>query len=95
MNIYIYLEKKAILQIRKIPKIKKVIFVSCNPSAALQNFVDFGRPESKKMHGEPFVPTKAVGVDMFPYTKHCELVICFERWDKICKSSEEKEKQST
>nr|XP_023017149.1 tRNA (uracil-5-)-methyltransferase homolog A isoform X2 [Leptinotarsa decemlineata] len=77
------LQKRAIFQIRKIPKINKVVYVSCNPMAALQNFVDFGRPESKKVHGVPLVPTKAVAVDMFPYTKHCELVICFERWDKI------------
>lgn len=80
-------EKKAILQIRKINKITKIVYVSCNPSAALENFIDFGRSESKKMHGEPLIPTKAILVDMFPYTKHFELVICFERWDMLNKLS--------
>ncbi|KAG5890762.1 hypothetical protein JTB14_016499 [Gonioctena quinquepunctata] len=82
------LHKRAIFQIRKIPNINKMIYVSCNPMAALQNFVDFGRRESKKVHGEPLIPTKAIAVDMFPYTKHCELVICFERWDKLSKQFE-------
>lgn len=33
--------------------------------------------------GNPFVPTAAVGVDMFPYTHHCEMVILFERQPDI------------
>ncbi|KAJ8972630.1 hypothetical protein NQ314_000086 [Rhamnusium bicolor] len=82
------LHQKAILQLRKIPKINKIVYIACNPSAALRNFVDLARPESKTVRGEPFVPTKAIPVDMFPYTKHCELVICFERWDQVSKKSE-------
>ncbi|XP_057665970.1 tRNA (uracil-5-)-methyltransferase homolog A [Diorhabda carinulata] len=77
------LHKQAVLQIRKIPKINKMVYVSCNPMAARENFIDFGKSESKKVHGDPLIPTKAVAVDMFPYTKHCELVICFERWSGI------------
>ncbi|KAK9887879.1 hypothetical protein WA026_000184 [Henosepilachna vigintioctopunctata] len=73
------LHQKAILQIRKVKKIKRVIYVSCNPEGAFKNFLDLGRPESKTLQGEPFVPVKAVPVDMFPHTKHCELVILFER----------------
>ncbi|XP_018561203.1 tRNA (uracil-5-)-methyltransferase homolog A [Anoplophora glabripennis] len=85
------LHQKAILQIRKISKISKVIYIACNPALALKNFVDLGRPESKTVHGEPFVPVKAVPVDMFPYTKHCELVVCFERWDKVSKEQKVEE----
>lgn len=81
-------EKKAIYQIRKINKISRIVYVSCNPSAALENFIDLGRPESKKLHGEPLIPTKAIVVDMFPYTKHYELVICFERWNNLNKPNE-------
>ncbi|CAG9856575.1 unnamed protein product [Phyllotreta striolata] len=79
------IHKKGVCQIRKISKINKVVYVSCNPSAALENFIDFGRQESKKINGDALVPTKAVAVDMFPHTKHCELVICFERWLKVGK----------
>lgn len=77
------LHHKAIQQLRKINKVRKIVYVSCNPQAAYKNFVDLGRPESKTLHGEAFFPTKAVAVDMFPHTKHCELVIYFERWDDI------------
>ncbi|CAH0564921.1 unnamed protein product [Brassicogethes aeneus] len=83
------LHQKAILQLRKIRKINKLVYVSCNPSMAMKNFVDLGRPESKTIHGDMFVPVKAVAVDMFPHTKHCELVICFERWENIKKREED------
>lgn len=69
-----------------------MIYVSCNPDAARKNFFDLGRPESKTLKGEPFVPVRAVPVDMFPHTKHCELVILFERFD-VVKEREEKLKQ--
>lgn len=31
------------------------------------------------MKGLPFRPVKAIPVDMFPHTNHCELVVLFER----------------
>ncbi|VEN61220.1 unnamed protein product [Callosobruchus maculatus] len=77
------LQKKAVFKLRNIPKIKKVVYMSCNPYLVLQNFIDLGRPTSKKVHGDPLVPTKAVAVDMFPFTRHCELVVCFERWEDV------------
>ncbi|KAJ8923060.1 hypothetical protein NQ315_001609 [Exocentrus adspersus] len=88
------LHSKAILQIRKIRKVSKVVYIACNPAAALKNFIDLGRPESKTVHGEPFVPVRAIPVDMFPYTKHCELAICFERWDKVYKEESEEAKEN-
>ncbi|XP_038059198.1 tRNA (uracil-5-)-methyltransferase homolog A-like [Patiria miniata] len=39
------------------------------------------RPISNRSKGIPFRPTKAVAVDLFPHTKHCELVILFDRVD--------------
>lgn len=86
--IFFFLEKRAVSQLRKINKINKIVYVSCNPSAALENFIDFGRLESKKLQGDQLVPTKAIVVDMFPYTKHYELVIVFERWNNVNTSSE-------
>jgi len=32
------------------------------------------------MQGTPFRPTKAVIVDLFPHTPHCELVVAFKRY---------------
>lgn len=79
INLLIFTDGKAILQLRKTDKLKKLVYISCNPSAALANFVHLGRPQSKNLFGDPLVPVKAVPVDMFPHTHHCELVIYFER----------------
>lgn len=73
------LHQKAIVMLRKIRKIKKLIYLSCNSEAALRNFLDLGRPVSKTLTGDPFMPIKAIPVDLFPHTKHCELIILFER----------------
>lgn len=70
-------------KLRKSDAIRKLVYVSCNAEAAMKNFVDLCRPVSKTMSGIPFVPLKAVPVDMFPHTKHCELVLYFERFDRI------------
>ncbi|XP_015837917.1 tRNA (uracil-5-)-methyltransferase homolog A isoform X2 [Tribolium castaneum] len=77
------LQQKAVVQIRKINKIGQLVYVSCNPAAALKNFIDIGRPASKTLHNEPLVPVRAVVVDMFPHTRHCELIISFKRFDKL------------
>ncbi|XP_066257719.1 tRNA (uracil-5-)-methyltransferase homolog A [Euwallacea similis] len=77
------LHQKAVHQLRKIKKINRLIYISCNPKLASKNFVDLGRPESKYLHGESFVPVKAVAVDLFPHTTHCELMIVFKRWNLV------------
>lgn len=65
--------------IRSCPRISRVVFVACNPVAAIGNFVDLSRATSKAFTGIPFELTKAVPVDMFPHTDHCELVLQFDR----------------
>lgn len=37
------------------------------------------RPRSNRVKGLPFRPVRAIPVDMFPHTSHCELVVLFER----------------
>jgi len=73
------LDNKAILLLRKMTHLKRLVYLSCNPKAALQNFLSLSMAESKTKHGAPFVPVKAVPVDMFPQTPHCELIVYFER----------------
>ncbi|XP_396538.2 tRNA (uracil-5-)-methyltransferase homolog A isoform X2 [Apis mellifera] len=73
------LHQRALLTIRKAKKLSRLIYISCDPRAAMRNLIDLARPISKQYVGEPMVPVKAVAVDMFPYTKHCELVLCLER----------------
>ncbi|ENN76561.1 hypothetical protein D910_08348, partial [Dendroctonus ponderosae] len=72
------LHQKAVQQLRKIKKINRLIYISCNPKMASKNFVDLGRRETKYLQGECFVPVKAVAVDLFPHTNHCELAILFK-----------------
>lgn len=73
------LHPQVVRALRNSPFLKKIVFVSCNPKGAMNNFIDLVRQTSKKMRGQPYKPVKAVPVDMFPQTKHCELVILFER----------------
>ncbi|XP_063082190.1 tRNA (uracil-5-)-methyltransferase homolog A isoform X4 [Cavia porcellus] len=73
------LHSKVILAIRRAENLKKLLYVSCNPRAAMGNFVDLCRAPSNRVKGTPFRPVKAVAVDLFPQTPHCEMLILFER----------------
>ncbi|XP_016022432.2 tRNA (uracil-5-)-methyltransferase homolog A isoform X3 [Rousettus aegyptiacus] len=73
------LHSKVILAVRKAENLKWLLYVSCNPWAAMGNFVDLCRTPSNRVKGTPFRPVKAVAVDLFPQTPHCEMLILFER----------------
>lgn len=79
-------DHKALVALRKAKKLNKLVYISCDPKAAVKNLVDLARPNSKQYFGEPLVPVKAVPVDMFPYTKHCELILYLERFSLLKKS---------
>ncbi|NXW47431.1 TRM2A methyltransferase, partial [Nyctiprogne leucopyga] len=83
------LHSKVILAIRRAEQLKKLIYVSCNPRAAMNNFVDLCRAPSNRVKGASFRPVKAMAVDLFPQTRHCELLIFFERVDYANGSSAE------
>ncbi|KAM3717356.1 tRNA (uracil-5-)-methyltransferase [Dirofilaria immitis] len=70
---------KVIIGCRTLARLKKVVFVSCNPSLAMKNMVDLCRPTSRKFEGEPFKLTSITPIDMFPQTFHCEWVVQFDR----------------
>ncbi|XP_060070998.1 tRNA (uracil-5-)-methyltransferase homolog A-like [Ylistrum balloti] len=73
------LQSSVFQALRRSPHLTKVVFVSCNPKAAMNNFLDLTRQTSRRNKGPPYRPVRAVPVDMFPQTPHCELVIMFER----------------
>lgn len=81
-------DQKALLTLRKVKKLNRLVYISCDPRAAMRNLVDLARPSSKQYIGEPLVPVKAIAVDMFPHTRHCELIMCLERLSKAMKSNE-------
>ncbi|XP_012536283.2 tRNA (uracil-5-)-methyltransferase homolog A [Monomorium pharaonis] len=82
------LHQKALLTLRKAKKLDRLVYISCDPRAAMRNLIDLARPSSKQYLGEPLVPVKAIAVDMFPHTKHCELILCLERLSKVMKLNE-------
>ncbi|RKP40206.1 TRM2 tRNA methyltransferase 2-like protein A [Dimargaris cristalligena] len=69
------LDRSAIQAVRACRSINRVVFVACDFAASLQNVVDLCRPTTNKFAAHPFRPVQAVPVDLFPDTKHCELVI--------------------
>ncbi|XP_059052002.1 tRNA (uracil-5-)-methyltransferase homolog A [Achroia grisella] len=73
------LHMRAITQLRNTKKVKRLVYITCSPASAVKNLTDLARQSSKTLRGAPFVPVRAVPVDMFPHTKHVELVILFER----------------
>lgn len=77
------LHPQVIRTIRMCEAIQKLIYVTCKPEGfAMENFVKLGSKKIKSPKARntiPFVPRYAVPVDLFPHTRHNELVILFER----------------
>ncbi|KAI5088084.1 tRNA (uracil-5-)-methyltransferase-like A [Silurus meridionalis] len=72
---------KVILAIRRAEHLKRLVYVACNAKAAMNNFVDLCRAPSNRVRGAPFRPVRAMAVDLFPQTMHCETILLFERVD--------------
>ncbi|CAB3397877.1 unnamed protein product [Caenorhabditis bovis] len=73
------MHEKVILACREMETMKRLIFVSCDPNAAMKNIVDLCRPTSNKFVGVAFTVTKIQPVDMFPMTNHFEWIIQLDR----------------
>uniref|UniRef100_A0A1I7TYM5 tRNA (uracil(54)-C(5))-methyltransferase n=1 Tax=Caenorhabditis tropicalis TaxID=1561998 RepID=A0A1I7TYM5_9PELO len=73
------MHEKVILACREMETMRRLIFVSCEPNAAINNIVNLCRPESRKFIGAPFSVTRVQPVDMFPQTKHMEWIIQLDR----------------
>ena len=74
------LHADVIRALRCSPQIRRLVYVSCNPTGSLTNdAASLCQLPTKKYKGLPFKPTLAQPVDMFPLTSHCELVITFDR----------------
>ncbi|VDM63606.1 unnamed protein product [Angiostrongylus costaricensis] len=71
--------EKVILGCRMMETLRHLVFVSCDPAAAMKNIVDLCRPTSKKYAGQPFMLSTIQPVDMFPQTPHIEWVVTLER----------------
>ncbi|XP_071848571.1 tRNA (uracil-5-)-methyltransferase homolog A-like isoform X2 [Apostichopus japonicus] len=83
------LHRRVIQTLRRCEGMKRLVYMSCNPYTAWNNFIDLCRPVSIRYRGTPFRLTKAVPVDLFPHSKHCELILLFQREDSISDSRED------
>ncbi|XP_022089953.1 tRNA (uracil(54)-C(5))-methyltransferase homolog isoform X2 [Acanthaster planci] len=74
------LHPRVIRIIRSSQSIRRLVYISCKPDGtAARNFTDLCCPPTTRLHGKPFTLTRAVPVDLFPDTYHCELALLFER----------------
>jgi tRNA (uracil-5-)-methyltransferase len=69
--------------IRTSKHIKRLVYVSCNPTGSLiEDVVRFcSKQHGKSLYarGPEFKPVFACPVDLFPHTAHCEMVVLLER----------------
>ena len=65
--------------LRSCTPLRRLLYVSCHAPGFVQNAVGLCRPTSRAFEGEPFVPTAAYALDLFPHTHHCELIVLLER----------------
>uniref|UniRef100_A0A7E4ZWY0 tRNA (uracil(54)-C(5))-methyltransferase n=1 Tax=Panagrellus redivivus TaxID=6233 RepID=A0A7E4ZWY0_PANRE len=68
-----------IIGCRKLAEMRRLVYVSCDPKAAIKNLVDLCKPRSRKFEGEPFTISSIQPVDMFPLTNHYEWVVTLDR----------------
>mmetsp|Transcript_15277 Transcript_15277/g.18594 ORF Transcript_15277/g.18594 Transcript_15277/m.18594 type:complete len:709 (+) Transcript_15277:57-2183(+) len=74
------LHKDVCKALRQERRLKRIIYVSCNPTGSLiRDAASLCSPQTKKFGGVPFKITSAQPVDMFPLTEHCEMVMVFDR----------------
>lgn len=90
----LFVEPKSKEALRNSRGLNRFIYIACAPKAAMQNWIDFSRPCSKTLKGEPFVLKEAAAVDMFPHTSHVEMVLLFERLVTPPKTNEQSSENS-
>nr|XP_010920398.1 zinc finger CCCH domain-containing protein 24 isoform X1 [Elaeis guineensis] len=92
-----------IKSLRTHPRIRRLVYISCNPESLVANAIELCTPTTDKPekgkgnrswrnmssaglaryrvksmpNSEPFRPVRAMAVDLFPHTPHCEMVMLF------------------
>lgn len=70
------LHKDVLQALRDCRQLSRVVYISCNPESLAEDVVKLTAVRDGE---DPFVPVRAVAVDMFPHTVHCEMVLLLER----------------
>lgn len=75
------LKNSVIKTLRECRHLNRIIYVSCKPEGkAMENIIQLCRPPKKfEPSTQPFVLTLALPIDLFPHTRHCELIMVLQR----------------
>ncbi len=75
------LHRNVLLALRKESCVRRLVYVSCNPDTMAADCAELCKPQGPDgmSGGVPFTPVKAMAVDLFPHTRHCEAVVLLER----------------
>jgi len=75
------LHPQVLLALRACKRLTRVVYISCNPDSLVDDVVRLTTPSDTD--DDPLVPIRAVAVDMFPHTVHCEMILCLERSSRV------------
>ena len=75
------LHKSVLRALRQETRLRRLVYVSCNPETMAANCAELCTPHGPNgdSAGRPFQPIRAIAVDLFPHTMHCEAVLLLER----------------
>ena len=75
------LHKNVLWALRKETRLRRLVYVSCNPGTMAADCAVLCTPQGLDGNGAgtPFRPMRAMAVDLFPHTAHCEAVLLLER----------------
>jgi len=74
------LHKTVLDALKSYDRVSRLVYVSCNPETLVDDVVRLCSPQEGR---DAFVPMRAVAVDMFPHTLHCEMILLLERTSKV------------
>jgi tRNA (uracil-5-)-methyltransferase len=74
------LHKDVLTALRECTQLSRMVYISCNPESLAEDVVKLCTPKDDE---DPLMPVRAVAVDMFPHTVHCEMILLLERTSKV------------
>jgi len=75
------LHKDVLQALRDCAQLTRIVYISCNPESLAEDVVKL--TAASREGEDPFVPVRAVAVDMFPHTVHVEMVLLLERKSRV------------